>query len=95
MVWLILLKNGKKKCERVAYNYEIKWKDPIDFPGTAFENAEYRCLVYSKLHEGTFSVFRESDNSEWLYYTMRGIYSLLDKPIVSYQDGKKIFPIVP
>jgi hypothetical protein len=77
----------------MAYNYHIRWKDPEDFPGTAFKNAERRCLVYSKMHEGVFSVFHDEPGSGWLFYTMRGFFSLTEKPIVSYQGGKKTYPI--
>jgi hypothetical protein len=78
----------------MAYNYEIKWKDPAGFPGTALQNATERCRVYSELHPGVFSVFPEPEYSEWLYYTMRGSYSIMDTPIISYRNGKKIFPVV-
>jgi hypothetical protein len=76
----------------MAYNYEIKWKDPENFPGTAFKNASERCRVYSELHPGIFSVYSEPEGSEWLFYSMRGSYTPLDRPLISFQGGIKIFP---
>jgi hypothetical protein len=76
----------------MAYSYHIRWKDPEGFPGTAFANAEERCRVYSNLHDGVFSVFKEPPGSDWLFYTMKGSISPLDVPLVSYRSGKKIYP---